>query len=294
MPCRGRFRRFGRREAPIRCGFARTYEPAQEPPRLSARSPLLPARSVSAPRSGQQSNIRPEASTEGRWDPNVVGTGRKPRWRAIKPPRSETTGPRVAGPSARAIHRFQGGAAQDVVVGNLGGIEAEGPERLDQVHRAGDDRGGAAGWSRRPRGAGRRSSPRACSRAFSARSRVRRPVDAGRVVGLQLLVYRGERGRRAGDRDRRLRARSRISAGTSAVMMSRTSSARIACHLRRARAGRSGCGARSGARRRSGWRRGRRASPPSPTTNSVDPPPMSITTTGSGRRGSRSPSRPRT
>src|SRR5687767_4566080 len=39
----------------------------------------------------------------------------------------------VRTPSRVPMHRFQGGATEDVVLGNLGGIEVEGPKRLHQV-----------------------------------------------------------------------------------------------------------------------------------------------------------------
>ena len=43
------------------------------------------------------------------------------------------------------MHHFQGGAAQDVMVGNRGGIEAEELQGLDDHDHAGHDGGGAIG-----------------------------------------------------------------------------------------------------------------------------------------------------
>jgi hypothetical protein len=46
---------------------------------------------------------------------------------------------------ARPTHLREGGPTKDVVVGNLDGIEAEGPQRLDEDDQAGDDRGRSIG-----------------------------------------------------------------------------------------------------------------------------------------------------
>ena len=87
------------------------------------------------------------------------------------------------------------------------------------------------------------------------------------------------------------RVRSRTSAGTSASMIERTS----------ARSASSSSGAGGSVRRwRSVWRTApdcvetwKSSSPPAPTTYSVEPPPMSMTTTGSGAPAARSLVAPR-
>ena len=157
-------------------------------------------------------------------------------------------------------------------------VEAECGQRASQHHHAGDDR-------RRPVG-----------------------VEPGHLAAL-LERDRGELARawRAGARqDSRWPSTSRPSAprsmpadwvavpatATAAVTRSRSRAGtavgeraarprRRAPRAPRAPAGRSAGGARSGGRRRPGSRRGRRPRPRSPITSSVEPPPMSITSSRS-------------
>ena len=104
-------------------------------------------------------------------------------------------------------------------------------------------------------------------------------VDPLGVVGLELHLDRGQRGRRAGDRDPRLGARRRpppaasirprtsaASASSSTAVGGSEADVPLAC----------------GGRRRPAARRGRRSRSPVPTISSVEPPPMSITSVGIG------------
>jgi hypothetical protein len=96
------------------------------------------------------------------------------------------------------MHRFQGGAAEDVVLGNLDGIEAKRVERLDQVGGAGDDGGRSGrvqpGYLAAPCAGHPGERLEVLLGAVAAQDVA---VDAIGVVRLQFLVYRGERGRRA-------------------------------------------------------------------------------------------------
>ena len=88
-------------------------------------------------------------------------------------------------------------------------------------------------------------------------------VDAAGVVGLELELDRGERGRRAGDGD------ARLGAGVAVAGAARRRSGRgrrwRAPRARRRSAGRRRCGARCGGRRRPAARRGSRPRAPLPT-----------------------------
>ena len=100
------------------------------------------------------------------------------------------------------MHHFQGGAAQDVVVGDLGGIEAEELQRLDDHHHAGDDRGGAVGVQAADLAAlrlGQRGEAREDAPARGQGHHV--AVDAVGRITLQIEVYRAQR--RRGARRRR-------------------------------------------------------------------------------------------
>ena len=141
----------------------------------------------------------------------------------------------------------------------------------------------------RPRTARRSASGSAASRsscASSVRAREHVALDPRRVVGLEREVDRGARRRGAGDRDGGLDARARTRARHRGVERGAHVGGERGQLLRRS-AGRRGGGARCGGRRRPAWRRGSPAAPPAPQTSSVDPPPMSITTSRSGRRAGR-------
>ena len=163
---------------------------------------------------------------------------------------------------------------------------------LEQDH-AGDDRGSAVGVQADDRAAaGFGHVGQAREQQFDGGQLQRVAVDAGGIVGVKLLVDGGGGGGCAGDGDAaldRLRApRAGGLRGRWCVRRARGAAAPPE------RAGRSGCGARSCARRRRAGRRESRAVRPTPTMNSVEPPPMSMTTVGSvgaGRAGHRAEER---
>jgi len=146
--------------------------------------------------------------------------------------------------------------------------------RLGEQDRAGDD-GGAPGPGRVRARALRSSSgraARACSRSSSMRAALRTWPCGGRRA-----VDRGELRRGPGHGDAALGAdvvgdRLGVDAGGRRPASASSSSA----------GGRVGCegGARSGAPRRPGWETWKSIAWPRPTTNSVEPPPMSIITVG--------------
>ena len=103
------------------------------------------------------------------------------------------------------------------------------------------------------------------------------------VVGLELQVDRGARGRRCRRRRSRRATRARTAAGTAASSVARDVGARAPSSS--SAVGGSRC------RWRSVWRTTptcvetwKSTSPRAPTTSSVEPPPMSITSSGVGRR----------
>ena len=157
-------------------------------------------------------------------------------------------------------------------------------QRLDEEDAARDDRRRAVGMKAghraalllRHRGepvADRLASPPRhdvavdASRSRTARARCSIAATDVAVPATAIIARARARAARPG------RARAKIARGLGGERV----------QLRRAAAGRGGCGARSGARRRPGSRRGSARSAPSPTISSVDPPPMSSTTSGPRR-----------
>src|SRR6187397_1587917 len=91
---------------------------------------------------------------------------------------------------------------EDVVLGGLDPVEAEGAHRLDQDHAAGDDRRGAVGVQAGDRGAlGEGGGGEQREQVLDRLQREDAAVHARRVVWLEAEVGRGERGWRACDRD---------------------------------------------------------------------------------------------
>ena len=190
------------------------------------------------------------------------------------------------------MHRFQGGAAQDVMVRNRGAIEAEEPQRLDDHDHPGDDGGGAVGMQSahraplRPR-AGRRGAARiAGSWRGTPRDRGRRRRSNTPDPGLSHRARSPcppRRWPREPPRERSAAPPARTIERTSAA--SASSSAEVGGSV---------------ARWRSVWRTTpacvetwKLTSSPLPTTSSVDPPPTSMTTVGVVSPGARSLVAPR-
>ena len=183
---------------------------------------------------------------------------------------------------------------QDVVLGDLDALEAE----RTRAPRAGSTTPATIVGARsgcRPRTSRRSASGSAASRASSSSQRgaasARGPGPArGRRARAPRSIA-AQRGRRAGDaRSRRRRARA-DGAGTARLETSRARRRASACELVAARRVVRAGGARCGARRRPASRRGSRPAPRAPTTSSVEPPPMSMTSSGVASSRSRSRSR---
>ena len=266
---------------------------------MTARTPLR--QRSDCPPSDQGHAIKHTSSSANR-----SGDGANypaPPWRAVAEDRClhasvarrGSSGPRVGrGGAARAasMHHFQGGAAQDVMVGNRGGIEAEDLQRLDDHHHAGDDGGGAIGVQ------AAHGAPlllgqcgEALEDAPAARHGHHVAVDGVRRPTLQIQVYSSKGGRRARHGDGRAGRRASLRRGPPARRSS--GHPRPARSARRWSAGRRRDGARCDERRRPAWRRGRSPRRPLPTTSSVDPPPTSMTTVGVASSGARSLVAPR-
>ena len=171
---------------------------------------------------------------------------------------------------------------EDVGLADLDLVEVERAHRSSRIVAPGDDGGRAvgveAGDSRGARRAGGRRAGRAM-RSQAPRSS-RWPCTRSGVVGVELEVDRGERGGGAGDGDAVLDL-SRTSAGTSPASDRWPPSSASAASSAGWWAGRCAGGARCGAPSPCGWTRGSRGRRPArPTTYSVLPPPMSITSVG--------------
>src|SRR3954451_13834872 len=116
---KGPVRRLERREAPIQCGFARTYEADTETTTPFGTTTPLPAEPVSAPVEARSNRTFVQfRAHHGRREPVRAAPAAHVRWlRRSLGPRPSRSGPGddPAPWSAVPMHRFQGGAAQDVV-----------------------------------------------------------------------------------------------------------------------------------------------------------------------------------
>ena len=250
----GAMLRSERREAPIRCGFARTYVAGSEHRAVRHDSPSPDAQRVWRSARSAVRTIE---------HPSMTGSEYTRYGVSCAVLRAPGDAPRRAGCRARRPRPS----------------EAEGAHRLDQDHHAGDDRRRAVGVQAGDRAALlERSSPARRREDRSQRATLEHvAVDPRGVVGLERLVDRGaaEVGR-AGDRDRRAAGRRASRRERAPTMPARTSARervqlvgrrRVVVQVALGLAHDAGLGGDVEAPL------ARRA----PTTNSVEPPPMSIT-----------------
>ena len=125
----GAVRRSRRREAPIRCGFARTYEPAARAhtPRRHDH-PFASGRIVRSPTTGVPSYIRLVLATELVMCICRRNSRSGPSRGACHSPFEPflaSSARRRSAFAAGPIHRFQGRPVQDVLVGDLGRLQVE-------------------------------------------------------------------------------------------------------------------------------------------------------------------------
>ena len=294
---KGPVRRSERREAPIRCGFARTYVAGSRSAHaITARKPLRQRERLSVVGPGPA--IKHTSSSA-----NKSGDG--PLTRAADAASSSAGGrrqrPRAPSRRSRPGRRRAAGAARCTVSKAAPRRRSwsetavrsrpKTSQRLDDHDHPGDDGGGAVGVQsahRAPLRLGQRGEASRMRRQLARDTTW--PWTRSRIT-LQIQVDRPERGRRARHGDRCATPPRERSAAPPA----RRSRARP----RPARASSSAVGG-SVARWRSVWRTTpawvetwKLTSSPLPTTSSVDPPPTSMTRVGVASPGARSLVAPR-